>query len=314
MRILVIGAGATGGFFGSRLTSAGRDVTFLVRPQRAAQLAADGLQVLSPAGDTRITPQLLVAEQLHQPFDLILLAVKAYALDSALADMSASVGPHTMIMPLLNGMRHVDAIVERFGAGVLVGGVCKVNAELDAQGRIVQRGAINDLTYGEMDGQLSERTQRLHETLSGAGFETLLSTTVKRAMWEKWVLLASLGSINALMRGTVGDIAAIDGGPALVNRLIDEVVALVSRVGEAPDAALLGDFRRMLTLPDSPQTSSMYRDLCAGGSIEAQQIVGDLLDRGRGSGIDTPLLSAAYVNLQVYQHRRDRAGGGAIAP
>jgi 2-dehydropantoate 2-reductase len=303
MRILIIGAGATGGFFGARLAQAGRDVTFLVRPKRAALLAERGLHVLSPSGDTHISPQLLTSDQLDSPFDVILLAVKAYALDSALADMAGAVGPQTLIVPLLNGMRHVDAIIERFGADVLIGGVCKVIAEVDGEGRIVQRGSVNELAYGEWDGRVTERVSRLHELLSGAGFGTTLSTTIKRAMWEKWVLLASLGSINALTRGTIGEVAAVEGGVALAQRLIDEVVALVSAVGEAPDAQALSQFRQALTLAGSPQTSSMYRDLSAGAPIEAQQIVGDLLQRGQGRGIDTPLLSAAYVNLQVYQGR-----------
>jgi 2-dehydropantoate 2-reductase len=303
MRILIIGAGATGGFFGSRLAQAGRDVTFLVRPKRAAQLAEHGLQVLSPSGDTRITPQLLTADQLDQPFDVIILAVKAYALDSALADMAPAVAAHTVVVPLLNGMRHIDAITERFGADVLIGGVCKIIAEVDGEGRIVQRGNINDLAYGELDGQPSERTARLHELLSGAGFDTTLSTTIKQALWDKWVLLASLGSINALTRGNIGEVAAVEGGPAFANRLIDEVVAVVSAVGAKPDLAGLGQVHKVLTQEGSKQTSSMYRDLSAGAPIEAQQIVGDLLQRGQRAGIDTPLLSAAYVNLQVYQQR-----------
>jgi len=303
MRILIIGAGATGGFFGSRLAQAGRDVTFLVRPKRAAQLAEHGLQVLSPSGDTRITPQLLTADQLDQPFDVIILAVKAYALDSALADMAAAIGPQTVVVPLLNGMRHIDAISERFGAGVLVGGVCKIIAEVDSEGRIIQHGAINHLAYGELDGQPCERTARLHELLSGAGFDTDLSTTIKQALWDKWVLLASLGSINALSRGNIGEVAAVEGGQAFAGRLIDEVVALVSALGGTPNAVGLAQVRQVLTQEGSKQTSSMYRDLSAGAPIEAQQIVGDLLRRGQGTGIDTPLLSAAYVNLQVYQQR-----------
>lgn len=303
MRILIIGAGATGGFFGARLAQAGRDVTFLVRPGRAAQLAEQGLHVLSPAGDFHVAPTLLGADAIDGPYDVIVLAVKAYTLDSALEDMAAAVGPNTMIMPLLNGMHHVDAITQRFGAGKLVGGVCKINAELDGQGRIVQRGPINDLTYGEMNGQHTDRIQRLHAALSGAGFETRLSDTILRAMWEKWILLSSLGSLNALSRGSIGEIVAVPEGLAFANRLTDEVVALVSAVGEAPDAAVLAQIRKVLTLEGSPQTSSMYRDLSAGAPIEAQQIVGDLLQRGASTGIDTPLLAAAYVNLQVYQRQ-----------
>ncbi|WAB91085.1 ketopantoate reductase family protein [Pseudomonas citronellolis] len=301
MRILVVGAGSTGGFFGACLARAGRDVTFLVRAGRAHQLQQEGLQVLSPHGDFVLTPQLVGAEHLDGPYDLILLTVKAYALEAALRDIAPAVGPGTMILPVLNGMHQVDAIVDHFGRGPLLGGVCKIASTLDERGRIVQYGTLNELSYGEMDGARSERILRLDALLQDAGFDARLSPDIHREMWEKWVLLAALGGITCLMRGNVGSVVAAPQGEAFVNRLLDEVVAVVRAVGLEPREAFLAEARRQLTLHGSPQTSSMYRDLIGGRPVEAEQIIGDLLGRGQTAGLDLPLLQAAFVHLAVYE-------------
>ena len=301
MRILVVGAGSTGGFFGARLAQAGRDVTFLVRPAREQLLREHGLQVRSPHGDFSLSPRLVTADSLDGPYDLVLLTVKAYALEAALNDLAPAIGPDSMILPVLNGMHHVDAVTRRFGAGVLLGGVCKIASTLDAQGRIVQYGALNELAYGEMDGSRSERIQRVDECLRGAGFDARFSASIHREMWEKWILLASLGGITCLMRGSIGEVVAAPQGTAFALRLIDEVVAVVRTVGEPPSDTFLTEAQRLLTLRGSPQTSSMYRDLIGGHPVEAEQIIGDLLRRGQQSGLDTPLLQAAYVHLSVYQ-------------
>jgi len=306
MRILVVGAGATGGYFGGRLAQAGRDVTFLVRPGRAAHLREKGLVLLSPHGDVTLTPKLVTAAEIERPYDAILLTVKAFGLDQALADIAPAVGPDTVIMPVLNGMRHLDAIRAAYPAA-LVGGVCKVAATIDSEGRIRQLADFQELAYGELDGSASERTARLDAALKDAGFAARLTPHVAREMWEKWVFLATLGGICCLMRGTVGEIEAAAGGRDFVLRLLGEVVKTVETDGLAPSPAFLATVTRQLTLKGSPMASSMYRDLVAGLPVEADQIVGDLEARARKHGIDTPLLSAAYANLRVYADRLGRS-------
>ncbi|WGK88454.1 ketopantoate reductase family protein [Pseudomonas migulae] len=301
MRILIVGAGSTGGFFGAKLASAGRDVTFLVRPQRLSQLEQHGLCVKSPAGDIEIQPQLITSAQIPGPFDIVLLAVKAYALDSALRDMEAAVGPDTVILPLLNGMRHMDVIAKKFGADRLLGCVCKVATSLDEHGHIVQQGTFNDIAYGELDGSDSARIALVHTFMREAGFDATTSKTILRDMWEKWTLLAAMGTINCLMRGSIGDVASVKGGHAFAMRAIDEVVSIVRAVGQEPSEPFLTQAYRLLTLEGSPQTSSMYRDLMAGRGIEADQIIGDLLERANAKGLEAPILALVYTNLLVYQ-------------
>ncbi len=212
MRIMVVGAGSTGGYFGGRLAQAGRDVTFLVRDIRAAQLKAGGLQVVSPHGDFTLTPKLVTAATLNTPYDAVLLTVKAFALDAALKDIAPAIGPDTMILPVLNGMKQVDAIKARFGPQALAGCVCKIAAHLDPEGRIVQMNRLQYLAYGEMNGDVTDRIRRLDKDMQGAGFDAHLSPDIEREMWEKWLLLASLGAITCLARGTIGQVAAAPGG------------------------------------------------------------------------------------------------------
>lgn len=301
--MLVVGAGSTGGYFGGRLAEAGRDVTFLVRPARAAHLRANGLQIVSPNGDLTLAPKLVTADDVGGLYDAILITVKAYGLAAALDDLAPAVGPTTMILPVLNGMKHVDMITARFGAGALVGCVCKIAATIDAQGRIVQLARFNELAYGEMDGAPSARTERLDAFMRGAGFDARLTPEVEREMWEKWILLATLGGVTTLMRGNIGQIAAAPGGVEFVSRFLDEVLAVVNAVGKPPSTAFVTSTRAALTTQGSSQAPSMYRDLEQGHPIEADQIVGDLLARAARAGIATPLLAASYANLSVYQNR-----------
>lgn len=303
MRLLVVGAGSTGGYFGGRLAQAGRDVAFLVRPGRAAQLRERGLQIVSPHGDMTVKPKLVAANAVDGPYDAVLLAVKAYSLDAAIDDFAGAVGPATMIMPVLNGMRHVDTLEQRFGKEAVVGGVCKVATTIDADGRIVQLAPFQELAYGERDGSVSSRMQALDAFMQDAGFDARLSPSIDYEMWEKWVMLATIGGITCLMRGNIGEVLAAPGGASFILSFFDEVIGVVSAVGQAPKTAFVEAARKTLTTPGSTQAPSMYRDLQQGSPIEADQIIGDLLARGGTAGIATPLLATAYAHLSVYQRR-----------
>ena len=303
MRILVVGAGATGGYFGARLAKAGRDVTFLVRPARAARLAADGLSVKSPLGDFTIAPRLVTAERIDGPYDAVLLTVKAYALEQALADVAPAVGPSTMVVPVLNGIRHLDRISEAFGAQALVGGVCRVGVTLDDQGRVVHMNRLHDLAYGEIDGQRSQRTARFDAAMQGAGFDAQWSTTIVRDLWEKWVMLASTGAITCLMQAPVGEVVAAPHGQAFASALLDEVVAIAVAAGHPPREEHVAQTRALLTRAGSPMVTSMSRDMQTGQAVEVDQILGDLVTRAQALGVAVPRVAAACARLWVYQNR-----------
>ena len=186
MRILVVGAGAVGGYFGGRLIEAGRDVTFLVLPKRAEQLQVQGLRILSPThGDFAVRPKTITAAQIASPYDVIFLSVKSYSLAGAINDFAPAVGPQTVIIPVLNGMHHMDVLAQKFGEHAVLGGVCYVATEIDSQGRIVQLADFQSLTYGEQDGKKTPRIEAVHQAFSRAGFEAAVSTDIVRNMWEK---------------------------------------------------------------------------------------------------------------------------------
>ena len=303
MRILIVGAGATGGYFGARLAEAGRDVTFLVRPARAAQLRRTGLVITSPHGDLTIQPRLLETGVSTAPFDLVLIGLKAYALDPALDDIAAVTGPETMLVPFLNGMRHLDALIARFGERPVLGGVCLVATTLNPEGGIVQLAPFQEIIYGERDGSTSPRVAAIDATMQGAGFKARIATNVMAEMWNKWMLLASGGALTCLLRGTAGDIEAVPGGTAVAHRMVDEVMAVATAAGYPPNAATDERVRTTLTGKNSPFATSMYRDLVAGLPVEAEQILGDIVKRAQGFGQATPLLDAALVQLRIYQNR-----------
>jgi 2-dehydropantoate 2-reductase len=301
MRILIVGAGAVGGYFGARLARAGRDVTFLVRASRAAQLRRDGLRVVSPHGDVFLTPKLIGAGEIDGPYDLVFLSVKAYALEPAIHDFAPAVGPETMILPVLNGMRHIDVLTQRFGEAAVLGGVCLVATEIDNGGRIVQLAEFQQLVYGERNGEVTPRLQALDATLYGAGFDANLSTEIIQAMWEKWVMLASLGAVTCLMRGAIGEVVAIPGGAGLSLQLLNECAAVSAACGHQPSEIFQSRQAAAMTAQGSPLTSSMYRDLIKGAPVEVDHILGDLLQRAVMEGVATPLLNAAFINLRIYQ-------------
>ena len=303
MRILVIGAGAVGGYFGGRLAAAGRDVTFLVRSARAEQLRRSGLRIFDPYGDVQVRPKLLLAEELKarpEVFDLIVLSTKAYALEAAMEDFAPAVGSATVILPLLNGLRHLEALDARFGAEKVVGGFTYIVADMDAEGGVHSMTQLHDLSFGERDKAVTARIQAIDETLRGAGFDAYLKPDILAAMWQKWALLAAMGAITCLMRGSIGAVVAAPGGAETARAIIAECVAMATANGYPPEATALAMMTQRLTEAGSPLTASMYRDMQRGSRVEADHILGDLLERGRKHGVEAPLVRAAYVQLSVY--------------
>jgi 2-dehydropantoate 2-reductase len=305
VRILVVGAGAIGGYFGSRLLAAGRDVTFLVRSRRAEQLRRNGLVVVSPLGNLDLpSPPLVTADNLNGAYDLIIVSSKSYDLDGSIKDFAPGVGPNSRVLPLLNGMRHIDVLDARFGAERVLGGVARISSTLDAEGRIQQLGTFNALAFGARTPGTEPVTDAIAATLGVSGFEAHLSSDILLEMWEKWVFIAAAASTTSLMRATVGDILAA-GARDIPERLMQECAAIAAENGFAPREAATNAGMAVLTAPGSAFTASMLRDIEQGSRIEADHIVGDLLRRA-SNPLRTSLLATAYAHLRAYEARRKR--------
>lgn len=304
MRILVVGAGAIGGYFGARLAAAGRDVTFLVRNRRAEQLRRDGLVVISPLGNVNLpTPTLVSAKELKSSYELIIVSSKSYDLENSIEDFAAAMGPDSRVLPLLNGMRHMDVLDARFGPRRVLGGLARISSTLDADGGIHQLGTFNALAFGSRDAGETPIDDFAH-ALSVPGFDALLSHDILHEMWEKWVFIAAAASTTSLMRATVGDIVAADAQDIAV-RLLEECGAIAAANGFPPREAASQAGLSILTAPNSTFTASMLRDIEQGSRIEADHIVGDLLRRAPKT-LPAALLVTAYAHLRAYEARRKR--------
>ena len=313
MRILVVGAGALGGYFGGRLLEAGRDVTFLVRERRMAQLAKTGLVIRSALGDANLpNPPTTTAAALREPFDLILLSCKAYDLAAAADSFAPAVAAGTAILPFLNGMAHLDFLAARFGSRAVLGGQCLISATLDAEGRILHLSDLHLLSFGEQDGSQSPRAKAITATLAGARFESRLSTSILQEMWEKWAFIAAAAGICSLMRAPFGDITAAGAAPYMTG-LFDECCAICAANGFAISDATVVRSRAMFTAPGSLIAASMLRDIEHSAPIEADHVVGDLLRRAAGQDRDYPLLRIAFAHLKAYEARRKRESSASPA-
>lgn len=305
MRILVVGAGAVGGYFGGRLAEAGCDVTFLVRERRAAQLAETGLVIKSCFGDAVLHPKTISAEKLNTYYDIVLLSCKAYDLDSAIDSFAPAVGPQTAILPVLNGMRHLERLDERFGPDKVLGGLCQVVATLDGSGAILHLSDSHLIVFGERNCVRSERVDVLASLLATARFGSRASENIMLDMWEKWVFLATLAGMTCLMRASLGDISTA-GGSKISLDFFAECCTIAERCGYTPGSKFIERIRGMLMSKESSLTASMLRDIERGGPIEVDHIIGDLLLRAPESLGRTSLLRIAHVHLKAYEARRHR--------
>jgi 2-dehydropantoate 2-reductase len=305
MRILVVGAGAIGGYFGGRLLQAGRDVTFLVRPKRAAELADAGLVIKSPNGDVTLKdPPAVQADKLAEKFDVVLLSCKAFDLDDAIQSFAAAVGPQTSIVPLLNGMLHLDVLDRKFGRERVLGGLCAIAATLNDKREVVQLQPMQSLTFGECDGKMSDRVRAIAEVFADGKIGSVASEQIIQDMWEKWVFLASLAASTSLMRAPVGVILAAPGGKDFILGMLDECSAVAAAEGFAPRAPFLERARGMLTAEGSQLTASMFRDIKVGARVEADHVIGDLIARGDAAKVPVPRLRTAYTHLKAYEQQR----------
>ncbi|MGY4475143.1 2-dehydropantoate 2-reductase [Bradyrhizobium sp. USDA 3364] len=304
MRVLVVGAGAIGGYFGGRMLQAGRDVTFLVRPRRAAELASAGLVIKSPNGDVTLkNPPTVQADKLSDKFDVVLLSCKAFDLEDAIKSFAPAVGDKTAIIPLLNGMLHLDALDKKFGAQHVLGGLCAIAATLNEKREVVQLQPMQSLGFGERAGGLSDRVRAIAETFSAVN-GAAASEHVMQDMWEKWVFLASLAASTSLMRTSVGNILAAPGGKDFLLGILDECSAIAADAGHMPDGPFFQRTRGLLTSEGSPMTASMFRDIKAGLPVEADHVVGDLIVRADAAKIPVPKLRTAYTHLKAYEKQR----------
>jgi 2-dehydropantoate 2-reductase len=305
MRILVVGAGAIGGYFGGRMLQGGCDITFLVRPRRAAELATAGLVIKSPNGDVTLKePPTVQADALKDRFDVVLLSCKAFDLDDAIKSFAPAVGDKTAVIPMLNGMKHLDVLDAKFGPARVLGGLCAIAVTLNEKHEVVQLQPMQSLGFGERDDTMSDRVRAIADAFAKGNCGTAASGHVIQDMWEKWVFLASLAASTSLMRASVGDILSAPDGKDFLLGMLDESSAVATAEGHAPNGPFFQRTRGMLTTEGSAMTASMFRDIKASLPVEADHVIGDLIARGDAGKVPVPRLRTAYTHLKAYEKQR----------
>ncbi len=307
MRILVLGAGGIGGYYGARIDEAGGDVTFLVRSARAEQLKKNGLRVSSAFGDIDIAPKTVTTESLKDHFDVIIVASKAYDLGSAMDAIAPAVGAETAIVPLLNGVRHIDILRQRFGADRVLGGVALISVTMTPAGEIKHLNQAHRFVTGALTDAPPKWLSDLSTLLAKTKFDFMLSEAVEQVLWDKIVFLTTLAGATCTLRAGVGHILATLAGEGFIEGLLGECTRIAAACGHPVAETQLGAYRSQLFDKNSGLMASMLRDVEKGGPTEADHILGDMVRRADEKGVDVPLLKLAYSHLQAYDWRRKSA-------
>ena len=304
MKLLVLGAGGIGGYFGGRLAQAGTDITFLVRPKRREQIEREGLRIESPLGDARIEARTVLAEELRPGYDLVLFTCKAYDLDSAMDAIAPVMDGTCAVVPMLNGIAHLEKLAGRFGKASVMGGTAQINVTLRRDGVVHHMDKLGRIVFGELDKSASARSKALADALAKSQVDWKLSPDIELEMWEKIVFLCTLASATVLFRANVREIIAAPGGTDAMQRALASNVEIATREGRAPRREAIEFARTRLTDPAGTWSASMLRDLEAGGQVEGDHIVGWMLDKARQHGVDETILSLAYTHLKAYEARK----------
>jgi 2-dehydropantoate 2-reductase len=309
MKIVMMGAGGVGGFFGGRMAQAGYDVSFIARGAHLAAMRDHGLLIENePQGNIHV-PRVKVTDDPATlgKADLVILSVKLWDTEAAARAIKPLLGPDTGVLSLQNGVIKDDIMRRELGDAAVMGGVGYVASYIARPGVIHQTGTMQRIVQGEYDGRASKRASFLHEALLKAGVKAELSTDVRKAIWEKYVFLVGLSATTTSMRMTLGPIRGNAQTRAFLLQVMSEVVA----VGRAQGVALEADFaeNRLAfadTLPED-MTSSMHHDLERGNPLEVNWLSGGVVQLGRAKGVPTPA-NEAVCNILALHAAGKRAG------
>lgn len=305
MKILIVGAGAIGGYFGGRLLEKGEDVTFLVRDNRRKQLKENGLVVESIHGNmTFADPKTLFAGEKADSFDVILVSTKSYHLAGAVNSIKPYVGAGTMIVPLLNGIAHIDVLTEAFGAEKVLGGLCFIETTLDVNGKVIQTSPIHDLVFGERNGEKTERILKLQAVLDGTKANFRLSENIDQEIWHKYLFITSLSGITSLFRSPIGPIREEQHGVSTIQSLLRETAGIMEGIG-APlaDNIAQATFAKLNEIGYGMK-SSLQRDMEKSLPTEGDHLFGYLLDHASRLEVPAPTISTIYANIKIYDQNR----------
>lgn len=304
MKILIVGAGGIGGYFGARLIQAGADITYLVREKRQKLIQDQGLLIETPGGNFVVHPKTIGAEQLQPIYDLIILAPKAYDLADSLQSI-ANASSSGVILPFLNGQTHLQTLDQKFGKPRVMGGVAHISAMITASGSIKQLTDLNVLTVGHRSYEHMELAQKFHQLCDQADFTNIYSEHIEQALWDKWVFLATLAGMTTVTGGNVGQIMASPYGKNITEKMYQECCAIANSNQFPIAQSTQNKALELLTQKDSKFSASMLRDLNSHNKTEHDHILGEIIRLGDQNSIKSDLLKLALLHLAVEEKNTD---------
>ena len=300
MKILVLGVGGIGGFFGGYLHESGADVTFLVRPKRKALLITDQLKVISPLGNLNLDPKLILAEELKPVYDIILISCKTYDLDQAIIDLRPTKG-RGLIIPLLNGITHMKKLDKEFGQDNIMGGVAHISSTVNEDGTIEHFSEFKKLTFGNRDLSKNNAVKEFAEVCAKTKFDVVLSEDINLDLWKKWVFISTVAGATTLFSCSLGEIVRNDFGKKIIIDLFNECRSIAKLYEFNFEDSEVDTILKTITSSSSPIKASMQRDVEKKSFTEHEQIFGDLITKGQKYNFDCPILMSCYIRMNVYQ-------------
>jgi len=304
MNILIVGAGAIGGYFGGRLLEKGENVTFLVRAKRKEILEKSGLKIESVYGDAKLAPRLVTSKDIGDKFDLILISTKSYHLTQAINDIRPFVKEDTIILPLLNGVGHLEQLIDAFGEDAVIGGLCFIETTLDEHGTILQKSPIHQLIYGERSGEITPRMEKLKAAFEGANASFVLSEQINQEMWHKYLFITALSGITSLMESPIGPIMELETGRNTVALLLEELGAIMKKINAPIHDTITQELYTKISNMPYVMKSSMQRDIEKSLPLESDHLHGLLLQHANAHDMPTPILETIYTKLKIYEKEK----------
>ncbi len=302
MKILMMGAGGVGGYYGARLALAGNQVSFVARGAHGAAIRRDGLTVESELGEMRVQPATVLAEprQIDGPPDLVVIAVKLWDLETAARAVAPIVGPQTAVLSLQNGIDKDEVLAACVGRRAVVGGLTYIAVVVSSPGVVTQTGPTQRIVVGELDGTLSPRVQAIGAAMRDAGIDVQVTADIRCAAWEKFVFLAAHSATTAVTRQPIGKVR---DNPA-TRQLLQDAMREGVQLARAEGVTLPGDFlaQRMAFIDSMPADSraSMAQDLLRGNRLELDWLSGAIVQRAASYGLATPIHRTLYAALALY--------------
>ena len=301
MRVLVLGAGAVGGYFGGRMAEAGMDVTFLVREEKKRKLEKTGLVIKSPKGDLSIKPNLVTIDKVGGDFDVMLFTNKAYDLDEIL-QLPFPVKDGSLIIPLLNGYAHMEQLSKKLENARLFGGIAHIFSTLSEKGEIHHFNDIHSLTFGHLSNADETDGRRFFDACSSANFSIKYSDNIIIDLWHKWVLITTVAGATTLFNATIGEIASTKHGISFITDLHNECINIAKSEKIQVRDDDLAQQRRFLSDKESTWNSSMQRDMVNKSEIESAHIFLELIKIADKNKVLCPSLKTVMINGETYMN------------